>query len=489
MLGPIAENGEGAEARQTMKQLCHMQRSQRMRGLTWMIYGVVLTACAPANPYAAPKFPFLSGYANADQGAPILLRNDIWWTRARDPMLDRLVAEALRNNLSLEIATARVEAARASFAATPGAVSLSSSLGVTGSGPFENSPTGAGTASLGLGWLLDPYGARRADANASAAGVEMAEAEVASARLLVLYNLGNAYMDLRYRQTLLTLRTSEMRGRKQTLAMTNTLFGVENATRLDVTRSEARVAELDAQIPGLRVSIMAQQNEIAMLVGVQPGSLGVLGIDLDTIAGQPKPDLAADVGIPADLIRNRPDIHIAERRYYIALAGLTAAEAALYPRLSLSGSITLNAAENGRSGAGYSFGPTLQLPSFPGSTARAGVAGARARIAVAHAEWKSTVLAALVEVENAQLDYRATTGSVRSAAKAARLYNEALALTRTIFTQGDATLGDLIAAETAVAQADQALAEMYYRRALSFVALNVRLGAGHGVELIPAAAQ
>ena len=450
-----------------------------------VLASLALAACAPANPYAAPKFPFLAGYASADHGAPVLLRNDVWWTRARDPLLDRLVAEALRGNISLEIAAARVDAASAAFAGTPGAVSLNASLGVTGSGLFNGAPTGAGAANLGLGWLLDPYGARRAEADAARAGIEVAEAEVAAARLLVLYNLGNAYMDLRYRQTLLTLRNQEMRGRKQTLAMTRTLFEVENATRLDIARSEARVAELEAQIPSLRASIMAQQNEIAVLVGVQPGSLGVLGIDLDTNSPQPKPDMAADVGIPADLIRNRPDIHIAERRYYIALAGLTAAEAALYPRLSLSGSITLNAAEGGRSGAGYSFGPTLQLPSFPGTTARAGVTGARARVAAAHAEWKSTVLGALVEVENAQLDYRATTGSVKSAARAARLYREALGLTRTIFTQGDATLGDLIAAEQAVAQADQAQAEMVYRRGLSFVALNVRLGAGHGVELAP----
>ena len=444
-----------------------------------------LAACARPNPYDAPKFPFFPGYASADRGAPVLLRNDVWWTRARDPVLDRLVAEALRGNLTLESAATRVDAARASAAATPGAVSGSGSLQITGSGPFENAPSGAGAATLGLGWLLDPYGARRAEANAARAGIEVAEAEVAAARLLVLFNLGNAYVDLRYRQTLLGLRNQEMRGRKQTLAMTRTLFEVENATRLDIARSEARVADLEAQIPSLRASIMGQQNEIAVLVGVQPGTLGVLGINLDSASAQPKPDMAADMGIPADLIRNRPDIHVAERRYYIALAGVTAAEAALYPRLSLSGTITLNAAEGARSGAGYSFGPTLQLPSFPGTAARAGVTGARARVAGAHAEWKAVVLGALAEVENAQADYSATTGSVQSAAKAARLYREALGLTRTIFTQGDATLGDLIAAEQAVAQADQAQAEVMYRRGLSFVALNVRLGAGHGVELGP----
>ena len=449
------------------------------RAVQVALAAALLVGCTTSDPYAPPKFPFLTGYRGADHGAPVLLQNDVWWARLGDPVLDRLVAQALQGNISLQIARARVSEAQAAAAATPGLGNLSPTLGVTASGAVGADPSGSGAANLGLGWLFDPFGAHRAETRAALAGVDVAQAELASARLLLLYNLSNAYVDLRYRQTVLALRQQEMRGRKQTLAMTRTLLDAKDATRLDIARSEARVAELQAQMPGLTAAAAAKANEIAVLLGVAPGTLG---ISLEQRLGQPRPKLAPDVGIPADLLRNRPDIAIAVRRYYIALAGLTQAEAALYPRLSLTGAITLNGAEGGRSGTEYYFGPALQLPVLPGKAARAGVAQARARIAAAHAEWKSTVLGAVLEVENAQLDYRAASASLASADKAARLYREALDLTRKVFAEGDATLGDLIDAEQAVAQAEQAQAETLYQRGLSFVALNVRLGAGHGVS-------
>lgn len=455
-------------------------------GLVWggcvaLGSAAALAGCVGKDPYAPPAFPFLSGYHGVDHGAPVLLQNDAWWARLDDAVLNRLIAQALQGSLSLEIARARIAEAQAAAAATPGLASLSPTLGVTGSAAMDQAPTGSGSAALTLNWLLDPYGAHRAEAQAALAGVDVAQAELASARLLLLYNLGNAYLDLRYRQTLLALGEQEMRGRKQTLAMTRTLLDAKDATRLDITRSQARVAELQARQPQLAAAVAAKKNEIAVLVGVAPGTLG---ISLDQRLGQPRPGLAPDVGIPADLLRNRPDILIAERRYYIALAGLTQAEAALYPRLSLTGAITLKAVESGRSGADYYFGPALQLPVLPGRSARAAVDQARARIAAAHGEWKSTVLAALLEVENALLDYRAASASLGAADKATRLYREALELTRQVFTQGDATLGDLIDAEQALASAEQAQAEMLYQRGLSFVALNIRLGAGHGVSSV-----
>ena len=447
---------------------------------------LLLTGCAPPDPYAAPTFPFLGGYQSAAQTAPVLLRNDNWWLRLGDPVLNRLVAAGLGGNLSLEIARARIAGAEAAVAATPGLISLQPSLSATASGALDQDPTGRGTAQVSLNWLLDPYGAHKAQTAAARATVEVAAAELAAARLLVLYSLSNAYVDLRYRQTLVALRDQEMRSRRQTLAMTVTLLEAQSATRLEAARSEARMAEIEAQMPGLRAAVAAKKNEIAVLVGVAPGTLS---IDLDRHATQPRPELATNVGIPADLLRNRPDIQIAERRYYIALAGLTEAQAALYPRLSLTGALTLNLGEAGRSAAGYVFGPTLQLPSLqlsglPTGAARAGVTKARAEIDAAHASWKSTVLTALLEVENAMLDYRAATASQHGTDKAARLYGETLELTREVFAQGDATLGDLIAAEQELANARQAQAQTLYQRALSFVALNVRLGAGHGVAAV-----
>ncbi len=469
----IAENS-GAEARQTFMAVFYWRKIMRA-GMASALC-LVLTACQADGPYKAPKFPFAAAYKGASRAVPVLLANAAWWERLRDPVLNRLIAQALQGSPSIDAAQARILQARAAFDATPGLANLSSSVGLNATGTDITGPVATGALNLGFSWLLDPYGAKRAERRAAGGRITVAEAEQDAAKLTLIRALTNAYVDLRYRQELLGLHEQEMRSRRQTLAMTRTLFDAKSATRLEITRSEARLAEIEAQQPMRRAAITAKQNEIAVLIGVVPGALG---INLEMRADQPRPDLSPDVGIPADLLRNRPDILIAERRYYIALADLGQARASLYPRLSLTGTITATAVQNSRRAAEYSFGPALQLPVLPGKPARATVEGGRARVVEAHAIWKSTVLSAVLQVENALIDYRAASASAQSSDKAVRLYNEALDLTREVFVQGNATLGDLIDAEQALASAEQARADMRARWGQSFVDLNISLGAGH----------
>lgn len=437
---------------------------------------VALTGCSKPEPYASPTFPFAAHYRGAHEGNPVVLSNDDWWLRMKDPVLNRVVTLALSGNPSLEMARARVDGARAASNATTELISLTPLVAAS-------APDRVETAQAGLGWLLDPYGAHRAQKAAARAGVQVAQAEFDAARLLLLYNIGNAYTDLRYRQTLLALQDDEMRSRRQTLEMTQKLVDVKDATRLDITRSQARVADLEAQRPALLAAIAGKENEIAVLAGAAPGALPAdLARSLHQPGPQPRPSMSPDVGIPADLMRNRPDIQVAERQYYIALAGVTEAQAALYPKLSLTGTLTLQSAAGVKSSSNYVFGPQVQLPALPGKAARAGVDQARAAVASAHANWKSTVLTALLEVENAMLDYRAAVATQKSSDTAARLYGESLDLTRKVFAQGDATLSDLIDAERALAQARQTQAQTLDERTRSFIALNVRLGAGNSAQ-------
>lgn len=436
---------------------------------------VTLAACAPGASYKGPQFPFMPGYRAAEAGAPVLLSNAAWWQRLNDPVLNQLIDLALRDSLSLVLAKERVVQSRAELRAVPGGVGLEPSIGLQAEGSDTTDPAASGTARLGLSWMLDPYGAKRAERNAAGAQLEVADAEVDAAQLLVLFNITNAYVDLRYRQRLLALLQQELQSRQQTLALTRQMADASSATRLDTTRSAARVAEIQAQLPGVQAAVVMKLNEIAVLAGHAPGTLP---LDLSS-GGQPVPDLSPDVGIPADLLRNRPDIRIAERRYYAALAAVGVARAGLYPRLSLTGAITLNAFEAGQGGASYFFGPTVQFPSLPMGSARAGVEARSAGARQAHAAWQATVLTAILEVENALVDYKGVSDSLNAASRAARLYGEARDLTDEVFRRGDATLGDLIDAEQAVAGAQNALADARYRRALSFIALNVRLGSGH----------
>jgi multidrug efflux system outer membrane protein len=433
-----------------------------------------LAACAPDSPYEAPKFPFAAGYGGARGGSPVLLDNAEWWHRFNDPVLNRLVAVALRDNLTLAAARERVIEAQAARDQVPGAALLTATLGTpvqnTGGEPF----VGTGQGQLGLSWMLDPWGMRRDQIRAAGARAEAAAAEADAAQLLVLFNLTNAYVDLRYRERLVALARADLATRQDTLAMTETMLAASAATRLEITRSEARVAELQSQLPALEAAVAAKRNEIAVLTGAAPGRPAV-----DPGTGpQPRPRLSPDVGIPADLLRNRPDIRIAERQYYAALADVGVAEAALYPQLSLTGAITLNALEGGANSTDYYFGPTLQFPVLPATGARATVAARESRARQALTGWKATVLDAILEVENALLDYRAVSTSMKSATRAADLYAEALTLTRQVFQLQNATLGDLIDAEQAVSAADNAVAETLWRQGLSFVSLNVRLGSG-----------
>lgn len=440
-----------------------------------------LAACAPQTPYEAPTFPFAARFAGAPAGLPVLLADDPWWRRLGDPLLDRLVAAALAGNVTLAVAEARVAEAEAERARAAGVAALVPSAAARLAGePAEGRTEARAGLDLPLEGPFDPGGGRRAAREAAGARAEAAGEDRAAARLVVAGQLVAAYLDLRLQQRRAALARAELAGRGQTLDLARRLAAAGAATAVDVTRAEARLADLRARLPAIEAAAATRRAEIAVLAGVAPGALPAdLAAGLAAAGAQPRPTLAPDVGIPADLLRNRPDIRAAERRYYAALADVGAARAALYPRLSLAGTIALTARGAGAAGFDYLFGPVLTLPALPDGPARAGVEAAHARARAAHGAWKSAVLGALVEVEAALLDYRAATAGEAAAARAARLWREALAQTRALAAAGEATLSDLIEAEGALSAAETVLAEAAFRRAAAFATLNLRLGAGH----------
>lgn len=439
----------------------------------------MLSGCDLSEPFDAPLFPFLNGFNSADAGAPVLADNANWWHGLEDPVLDQLVVLSLRDSLNIAAARERVVAAQLTRQAIPGAAVLSPTAQVLASGTSPQDTITSGNAEIGLDWMLDPYGTRRDQMRVAGAQVELAEAEADAAQLLLLYNMANAYVELRYRQRIIALSRQELASRRETLNLTRTLARAEAATRLEITRSEARVAEIRSQIPAQEAAVEAKLNEIAVLAGATPGTLPTeLAALLNATAGQPVPSLSPDVGIPADLLRNRPDIRIAERRYYMATAEIGIARAALYPRLSLSGAISVNVVGASPASADYFFGPVVQFPSLPTSATNAGIELRHSQARQAHLAWQTIVLDAILEVENALVEYQSTNTATRSSAEAVRLYSDVLYLTRQVFRREEATLGELVSAEQAVLNAKQALARLRLDHAQRFVALNVSLGTG-----------
>ncbi|MCI2401161.1 efflux transporter outer membrane subunit [Aliiroseovarius subalbicans] len=439
-----------------------------------LVASIGLTACSTKVPYERPTFGFADSYTSTMANPPAQLHDDAWWTAFGDQTLDALVTLALADNIDLAIARERVIEAQA----TVQILSPQASATPSGALTHEREPDGSTQTrtelQLGFSWLFDPYGARQQQREAAQAHAEAADAEVDAARLLLILNITNAYIDLRYNQHLLQLRRQQLRSRQQTAALTKRLFDRNAAIRIDVVRTDALVAETQALIPELTTAVASRKHAIATLTGRTPNQLE---ISLDKSAHQPRLGKPVNTGIPSDLVRNRPDIRIAERQYSAAVSEIGIAKADLYPRLALQGTISL-ANTNTADGIQSVFGPSITFPSLPSSSTRAVVAARHSQARQAHSEWKSTVLIALEEVETALAEYRNRASSVQAAQRSARLYREVFDLTRDLVERDGATIRELIATEEDISNADIVLAQNLRWLARSFITLNISLGTG-----------
>ena len=321
---------------------------------------------------------------------------------------------------------------------------------------------------------MDPFGGRAGLRAAATARIEVADAERDAARLVLLNSLISAYIDLRFAEASLALRQGERRSRQRSLALINDLFEGEAATRLDLVRSRALLSETDATLPRLGATRDARSNEIAVLLGQTPGSIT---LPPGRTGQQLKVPNSAELAIPADLVRNRPDIRISERLYYAAVADIGSAKAALYPQLSLTGTISISAFDGDGINT-YGFGPSLTLPAVPTGPGKAAVEIAESNARRALTAWKSTVISAIGGVETALAEYHANHRAVAASRRSVQLYEEAVALTRELLVNEGTTVQELLDAERRVGAAQITLAGAERDLALSYATLNVALGAG-----------
>jgi multidrug efflux system outer membrane protein len=199
---------------------------------------------------------------------------------------------------------------------------------------------------------------------------------------------------------------------------------------------------------------------------------------------QPTPRHSTRVGIPADLIRNRPDIRSAERNLAAATAQIGVAESQLYPSLTLDGTIGAARTISAMTGnlTSWSFGPTLSVPIFNGGALRAQVDIADSVAKQQYFAWKQTVLNAVEEVENAQTGLIRDYQTVAAVRRLVASNEEALSLARESYRGGASTILDVLDAERNVANSRLTLAATIRTLANDYVALNVAVGGGSAIE-------
>ncbi|HQS68681.1 MAG: hypothetical protein B7Y36_00555 [Novosphingobium sp. 28-62-57] len=460
----------------------------KARLLTIFALSATLVGCTAGPDYAAPDLPAAPTWRQPVATGP--QSASPWWQSFNDPVLNRLETEALNANLSIEQALARLDQAQAASAAAGAARLPSAEAGASAARAQQSLNAGLGqlsrfvpdfprtvdngSATLSGSWDLDLAGGLRRRQEAARAGTAEAQAGVIAARLAVSAELAQAYFRLRVAQAQgLALNELAARARERQAIMAARLSSGA-ASQADAERTSAAAEQAAAALPQISARIEAERTRIAILLGHSPS----LPLDLDGAFSADAADPVA--GLPAAVLRARPDVAMAEARLISANAAIGAAMAEYWPSVSLS---ALAGVQSNRFGQLFT-GDSIALQGALGLRWRlfdfgridAQVASARGRNREMLAAYRETVLRATGDVEVAQAALIAARTALASTKAEVDLREAARDRDKAALRAGAISRETLSASQSALAEAQLRLAEARGNQAAALVDLSRALG-------------
>ncbi len=277
----------------------------------------------------------------------------------------------------------------------------------------------------------------------------------------------------------LDFATQNVAAQENSLELTRDRFNAGLTSALDVAQAEQNLAQTKSTIPVLEIGLEASLNRLAVLLGEAPGSLHD---ELQEHAGLPQPDDKVAYGIPADLLRRRPDIRQAERLLASQTARIGIATADLYPTLTLGGSVGLESLEFDNLAEGssvfWSIVPKISWPIFTGGKIRNRIRAEEARTAQALAAYEQTVLRALEEVQNALVAYGQEKTRRDRLFEAVSASQRAVDLVETQYLSGLTNFQNFLDSQRSLFRQQDELAESAGQVRNNLITLNRALGGG-----------
>ena len=425
---------------------------------------------------------------------------EMWWISFNDPMLTELIKRSEFGNLDLQAAVGRVAEARAIRGVATGQYWPDIVLGGAysyqklsenglqgaqavqpddGSSSLLTEPFDSWSTGLSMTWEIDLFGRIRRTVEAADAQLGASVEDYRDVLVTLYAEVGAAYVDARAFQTRLDFATQNVSAQENSLELTNDRFNAGLTSALDVAQAEQNLAQTRSTIPALEIGLEAALNRLAVLLGEAPGSLHD---ELQEHTGLPQPDDKVAYGIPADLLRRRPDIRQAERLLASQTARIGIATADLYPTLRLGGSVGLEALDFNNLAEGgsvfWSIVPKISWPIFTGGKIRNRIRTEEARTAQALAAYEQTVLRALEEVQNALVAYgqeRVRRDRLREAVNASQ---RAVDLVETQYLSGLTNFQNFLDSQRSLFRQQDELAASSGEVRNNLIALNRALGGG-----------
>ncbi|MBA8880119.1 NodT family efflux transporter outer membrane factor (OMF) lipoprotein [Phyllobacterium myrsinacearum] len=461
-------------------------RIRQMLGL--LVLSSCLAGCVVGPDYQKPLISMPGKWGSSKQAkAPKPAELSNWWQRLRDPELNALVEEAVAGNLDVASAKAKIREARATYRQTAGTL-LPSVDGSASATRTRTSAASTGTSAqissqfetgFDASWELDLFGANKRSTEAAKYGLDAAGEDLRSTSLTLVGDVTSYYAQARGYQARIALARRTAASQRETAALTRTKFEAGSSSAVDVANASGLANSTEAEIPSLETSYAEAVHRLSVLTGRPPAALTER---LKRSTPIPTPRLPVPTGVPADILLTRPDVRMAERQYAQYTAKVGQAEAARYPSVSLTGNIdttALNVGDLGKnSSIGWSFGPTLSVPLFSGGQKKAAVEVAQAQRDQYFVAYRSSVLTALEDVENAIVSLAQERIRNGKLAASAKHYRDAASLSRSLYQSGTSSFLDVLDAERSLYTAEDALLQSRVAIATDYIALNKALGGG-----------
>lgn len=428
------------------------------------------------------------------QGEPVDLSH--WWNTFQDPTLDYLVHQALSENLDLKEAGKRIQEARALRRVVAGNLypqSQTANAGFAQTRISENSANffsfpgvfspdltpASWSAGVAASWELDFWGQYRRAIEVADAKVDVSVGAADLAKVLLLGELASTYIEMRTLESRLQLASRNQEIQANTLTLIQRKLDAGVATELDRHQAESNLAQTQATVPALEIARRQACHRICVLIG-RPA------VDLTDEFGwtgqipSPPPSVAA--GIPMDLLRRRPDIRIAEKELAAQSAQIGIAQADFYPRISLTGSIGMEAEDLSRLFQSSSIvglaGPQVSWKVLNYGRLQARVEAERAALEQRCAAYHRTVLSAHQEAQDAQVAFCLGFDQVESLSKAVQHAHSAVEIAQKAYDDGGTDFNRVYLLQSDLVRQQDALAATQGQLAKSLVALFVAMGGG-----------
>ncbi|MGC6486831.1 MAG: efflux transporter outer membrane subunit, partial [Planctomycetota bacterium] len=384
-----------------------------MRSPCQLVAAALLASCTVGPDYAPPETPEQLPQEFAEVADPAFQPGEAdlvrWWTVFGDAQLDDLIRRAAEDNLDLAIAVSRVSEARArlGFRKAGRAPQVGFGADVAQASSFQTGFESRTVSSLGadVSWELDVFGRISREVESATAEFEASEEDQRDVQVSLFAEVARAYLAVRALQTQLQAAQNNIDSQRQIVKLTHARADAGLSSALDVKQAEGVLAASEAEVPGLRINLAREINTLGVVLGRNPTALHD---ELATPKPIPVPPVQVTVGVPGDLLRQRPDIRAAERRLAAQTARVGVATADLYPRFGINASLGMQQLGGGIFNAAsraFALGPSMRWNVFDGGRVRSQIQVEDARVDQALLLYERAVLNALEEVETAMTTF------------------------------------------------------------------------------------